>query len=148
MPRPDIDAYWSAMLPLVATRATCPRRAVGAILTDAKGQLVSSGYNGNAPSAPHCIDEPCVGSPLLEGRREDCEALHAEVNVVAQAFGSNRAPHTLYCSVTPCFACAKLLLAIGVQRVVALERYKHDNRGLELLARRGVEVVVFSEACK
>jgi deoxycytidylate deaminase len=38
-----------------------------------------------------------------------------------------------------------LLLAIGVRRVVALEHYKHDDRGSAFLARNGVEVVVLSE---
>jgi len=145
VPRPDIDAYWSAMVPLVAARATCPRRSVGAILTDAEGRLVSTGYNGNAPGAVHCIDEPCPGSPALGGERQNCEALHAEANSVAQVLGSRRAPHTLYCSLTPCFPCAMLLLAVGVRRVVALERYRHDDRGPAFLVRNGVEVIVLSE---
>ena len=145
MLRPNLDSYWLSMLPLVAARATCPRRAVGAILTDKDGCLVSTGYNGNSPGAPHCLDIPCSGSPVLSGFRDDCEALHAESNVIAQALGSRRAPYTLYCSVTPCFPCAKLLLACGVRRVVALEYYMHDDRGPVLLKQNGVEVIVLSK---
>jgi dCMP deaminase len=148
MSRPSIDAYWSAMIPLVAARATCPRRSVGAILVDDKGQIVSSAYNGNPAGAAHCIDEPCAGSPIVNGLRDDCAAIHAESNAVAQALGSRRTPCTLYCSVTPCFQCAKLLLAIGVRRVVALECYKHDDRGPAFLTRNGIEVVVLSEAAE
>ena len=148
MLRPDIDTYWSAMVPLVAARATCPRRAVGAILTDIDGRLVSTGYNGNAPGAAHCIDEPCPGSPVLGGERSACEAVHAEMNALLQATGSLRRGHTLYCSLTPCFPCAKAMLTAGVKRVVALERYTHDDSGPEYLRRQGVEVVVLSEAAK
>ena len=145
MTRPSLDSYWLSMLPLVAARATCPRRAVGAILTDVNGRMVSTGYNGTAASASHCLDTPCQGAPILNGKRENCIALHAEANVVAQALGSRREPYTLYCSVTPCFNCAKLLLAVGVKRVVALERYAHDDAGPVLLEQNNVTVIVLSE---
>ena len=143
VPRPSLDEYWLSMLPFVAARATCPRRAVGAIITDADGRIVSSGYNGQYSGAVHCIASPCKGSPLLQGQRDECEALHAEANVVAQAMGSRRAPWTLYVSLTPCFSCAKLLLAVGVKEVVALDRWRHGDDGPRLLNKAGVAVWVW-----
>jgi dCMP deaminase len=149
--RPGLDEYWCEMLPLVASRATCPRRAVGAVLVDKDGRLVSTGYNGVAPGMVHCIDSPCPGHPGMDGLggpRESCEALHAEANAVAQAFGSNRAPHTLYCSLTPCFACAKLLLACGVSQVVALQAYAHDDAGPRLIQKAGGQVYIWDAESK
>jgi dCMP deaminase len=143
--RPSLDEYWLSMLPLVASRGTCPRRQVGAVLTDIDGRLVSTGYNGNAPGAPHCIDTPCPGSPLScpPGLRDACEALHAEANALVQSRGSRRLPHTLYCGLTPCFPCAKLLLAEGVREVVAGALYAHDHSGPRLLNKHGVMVWVW-----
>ena len=145
MERPSIDEYWTAIVPLIASRGTCPRRRVGAILTDEAGKLVSTGYNGSAPGAPHCDVFPCPGSPVRNGERADCESLHAELNALLQASYSRRKPHTLYCSLTPCFPCAKALLTAGVRRVVALERYAHDDSGPRFLERNNVQVGVLSE---
>jgi len=136
--RPSLDDYFLAMLPLVAARGTCPRRLVSCILVDDRGRLVSSGYNGNPPGAPHCEDSPCPGSPVIGGQRFNCESVHAELNAVIQAGASRREPVTAYCSLTPCRPCAAALLSVGVKRVVALEYYKYDNAGPELLAKAGV----------
>ena len=141
--RPNLDQYWLSMLPLIASRATCPRRAVGAVLTDKDGRLVASAYNGVASGLQHCTDIPCAGAPALGGERSKCEAIHAEASVLMQAYGSRRLPHTLYCSLTPCFSCSKLLLAAGVQEVVAAELYKHEDTGPKLLNKAGILVWVW-----
>ena len=145
--RPSLDDYYIAMLPLVASRGTCPRRQVGCILTDAKGRLVATAYNGNASGLRHCIDSPCPGAPSLGGTRIDCEAVHAELAAILQATASRRAPHTAYCSLTPCRACATALISAGVSRVVALEAYKYDTTGLALLQKAGVTLEIRS-ACE
>jgi dCMP deaminase len=143
--RPTIDEYWIAMLPLIASRGTCPRRQVSCILVDERGRLVATGYNGNPPGSLHCTESPCPGSPVVKGLRMDCEAVHAELNAVIQAGDSRRTPWTAYCSLTPCRPCAAALLSIGVKRVVALERYKYDNAGPALLAKAGVMLDVVKE---
>ena len=145
MSRPSLDKYWLEKLASFASRGTCPRRQVACLLTDELGRLVSSGYNGNPKGATHCIDEPCPGSPTICGKREDCEAVHAELNAVIQAGDSKRVPVTAYCSLTPCRPCAAALLSIGVKRVVALERYKYDNAGPILLDKAGVKLEVQGE---
>ena len=141
MVRPNIDSYYLAMLPLIASRATCPRRQVAAILVDERGKLVSIGYNGVPAGLPHCIDTPCAGADDASGNTSRCIAIHAEVNAMLQAQASRRRPHTLFCSTTPCFNCAKMLIAEGVRRVVALSAYA-DERGLALLNQAGVQVDV------
>jgi len=142
MSRPSLDAYFLAMLPLVASRGTCPRRQVGCVLVDFQGRLVATAYNGNASGMAHCIDVPCPGAESLGGSRESCEAVHAESAALLQARASRREPHTAYCSLTPCMNCAKLLISAGVKRVVALSMYKHDDLGVRLLLKAGVELEV------
>ena len=137
--RPSIDQYYLSMLPLVASRATCPRRQVGAILVDKDGKLVSTGYNGPPAGMPHCIDTPCLGATDQSGDTARCIAIHAEVNALSQARLSRRLPHTLHCSTTPCFECAKMLITEGVKRVVAASTYT-DTSGVDLLHQAGVVV--------
>jgi deoxycytidylate deaminase len=145
MSRSSLDNYYLAMLPLVASRATCPRRRVAAILVDDRGKLVAIGYNGVPSGMPHCIDTPCPGAADKSGDTARCIAIHAEQNALSQARASRRQPHTLYCSTTPCFDCAKLLITEGVHRVVAASPYP-DQRGLDLLVQAGVDVDVLAPA--
>lgn len=141
MNRPSIDEYYLSMLPLIASRATCPRRKVAAILVDAGGKLVSIGYNGVPSGMPHCIDDPCAGARDPSGDTSRCIAIHAEINACHQAKASRRAPHTLYCSVTPCRYCADVLITEGIRRVVAASRYA-DTTGIDRLRQAGVTVCV------
>lgn len=147
MNRPTFDEYYLAMLPLVASRATCPRRSVAAILIDASGKLVAIGYNGPPAGMPHCTDTPCPGAVDQSGDTSRCIAIHAEMNALSQAQASRRTPHTLYCSTTPCFNCAKMLITEGVKRVVAASDYP-DLRGVELLHQAGVTVSVMQTPTK
>lgn len=143
MIRPGLDEYYINMLPLVATRGTCLRRKVAAILVDDKGKLVSTGYNGVPSGIPHCVDTPCVGASDRPGDNTRCLAIHAETNAVLQAADSRRAPHTLYCSCTPCFNCAKVLISAGVKRVVAVTLYQGDVNGCVLLSEVGIKVEIW-----
>jgi len=141
MRRPSIDDYYLAMLPLIASRATCPRRQVAAILVDRGGKLVATGYNGPPAGMHHCLDVPCPGATDPSGDTGRCIAIHAEMNALSQAQASRRSPHTLYCSTTPCFNCAKMLITEGVKRVVVTSEYA-DQSGADLLRQAGVTVCV------
>ena len=52
--RPDRDTWAMAMAVVTAQRRTCLRRAVGCVLLNAKGHVLSTGYNGVAAGQPHC----------------------------------------------------------------------------------------------
>ena len=74
---------------LVAQRATCLRRQVGAVLVRDK-RIVTTGYNGVPTGIQHCLDVGCLresqGVPSGE-RHELCRGLHAEQNAIIQAAG-------------------------------------------------------------
>ncbi len=142
--RPTLDEYYTAMLPLVASSSTCPRRQVACIITDTKGRMVAMGYPGQIAGMAHCVDSPCSGAPAVDGERTACEATHAELNAVLQAEASKRTPYTAYCSLTPCKPCAQALAGLGVREVIALEAYKYDDSGPRLLNKAGVPVWLYN----
>lgn len=65
--RPDHDTYFTRMAALVATRATCLRRAVGAVLVNSRRHVLATGYNGVAAGRPHCNEVTGeVANPALD----------------------------------------------------------------------------------
>lgn len=138
--RQTLDEYYLGMLKLVAGRSTCGRRAVGAILTDKRGHILSTGYNGVPSGAPHCIDQPCPGRFDRPGDTSRCDAVHAEVNCLLQATRLDMG-HTMYVSCVPCFTCAKAICNTLIRRIVALEVYA-DSAGYDKLREHGFEVVI------
>jgi dCMP deaminase len=133
--RPDWDTYFIAIAMMAATRSTCLRRRVGAVITRGR-QIVSTGYNGSPSGTAHCEDIRCLremfGIPSGE-RQEMCRGSHAESNAIAQAarMGIATDGATLYCTHEPCSYCTKVILNAGVVRVVYLHPYP-DKLAVEL----------------
>jgi pyrimidine deaminase RibD-like protein len=123
--RPDWDTYFFRVAAEVATRATCPRAQIGAVLVRDK-RILSTGYNGPAAGAPHCPED------AAHMAMAHCLAsLHAERNALAnatvQTFGA-----TMYV-VGPrpiCPACRDALSLCGVDY-----RWREAAPSLDILAR-------------
>lgn len=112
------DEYFLRLAYLVATRATCDRKHVGSVIVDPRHRVVSTGYNGAPSGRPSCDD---VGHEIVDGH---CvRTLHAESNAIDVA-GRLVAGCTLYCTVTPCYDCAKRIVNSGIERVVWDEHYE------------------------
>jgi len=123
----------------VATRATCPRAAVGAVLVR-EHRILTTGYNGSPRGVAHCTE---VGCTLIN---EHCmRATHAEANAVVQGalHGVTLSGSVAYCTHQPCVNCTKLLISAGVVRIVYDTAYP-DAVAQELLAEAGVALVQFS----
>jgi dCMP deaminase len=138
MPRVSLDAYYVEMLALVGRRSTCPRRQVGAIITDPVGHVLSTGYNGVPSGYPHCIDNPCPGKYEPSGDTRNCMAVHAEINAIIQCRQLERA-FTLYTHTLPCFECAKVIANTPIVEIIFVEGYP-DDRGQVVLTLLGKEV--------
>lgn len=137
--RPGIHTYYMMMAQLVASRSTCPRAYVGAIIVK-DGQVISTGYNGAPSDLHHCTD---VGHLLVDGH---CvRTVHAEINAVIQAalHGTSTDGATCYVTHAPCIHCAKALINAGIQKVFYLENYG-DGSGLEFFDEAGVEHTQYS----
>jgi dCMP deaminase len=129
--RPTIDETLMDIARVWSRRSTCPRLSVGAVLAR-DGRDLSGGYNGSPRGLPHCVhvdDEPCTDS------------LHAEENALLNAayHGVSSRGTTLYCTHSPCKACAGRIINAGVVAVVYALPYRSDA-GLARLAVAGVLV--------
>ena len=85
--RPSWDEYFMQIAVLVASRSTCLRRHVGAVLVREK-QILSTGYNGAPRNLAHCAEVGCLREKLnipSGERQEFCRGLHAEQNAIIQA---------------------------------------------------------------
>lgn len=127
MGRMTLDDYFTQMASLVSRRGTCPRRQVGAVLTNGMNHVVATGYNGPPRGMQHCVDVPCAGASAKSGEGLDlCEALHAEQNSLLQCKDVNDI-ETLYSTDSPCVHCTKLLLNTSCKRIVFLREYPHPT---------------------
>ncbi|OGX16457.1 MAG: cytidine deaminase [Omnitrophica WOR_2 bacterium RBG_13_41_10] len=125
--RPSWDEYFLEVARLVAKRATCLRRRVGAVLVKDK-KIVATGYNGAPSGLKHCIDIGCIREKLKipSGERHElCRGLHAEQNVILQAalYGASTKGSTLYVTNQPCVICAKMLINAGIKEIVISDGY-------------------------
>lgn len=143
MQRPSADKYFMDMAKLVATRSTCLRRAVGAVIVKDK-HVLSTGYNGAPRGTRHCEETGCLRIELnvpSGTRHELCRGVHAEQNAVAQAayFGISVKGGTLYTTTFPCSLCAKILINAGIREIVYDEGYM-DDLSKSLLAETDIIV--------
>lgn len=142
--RPPWDEYFMQIARVVATRSTCLRRQVGAVLVKDK-RILTTGYNGAPRGLPHCLEVGCLreqlGIPSGE-RQELCRGLHAEQNAIIQAayYGVSIAGATLYCTHQPCITCAKMLINAGIEKIIYEEAYP-DELAEKMLREAGVELI-------
>jgi dCMP deaminase len=143
MSRPSWQEYFMSIAQLVATRSTCLRRAVGAVLVKDK-RILATGYNGAPTGIRHCIETGCLRERLgiKPGERHElCRGLHAEQNVIIQAayYGVMTQGTTLYSTHKPCIICSKMIINAGVKKIVYLEGYP-DALADEMLTEANIEV--------
>lgn len=146
MKRPDWDNYFLLIASVVASRSTCLRRRVGAVLVRDR-QILSTGYNGAPKNISHCEDAGCLREKLNippGERHEICRGSHAEINAIAQAAAAGTVTQGcwLYCTHEPCVYCTKALINAGCERVVFMQQYP-DAFAREILRESGVETAVY-----
>ena len=146
MARPTLDQYFIDITHLVATRATCLRRQVGALLVKDRN-ILATGYNGTPSGIRHCEETGCLRERLKvpSGERHElCRGLHAEQNAIIQAarHGINIDQSVLYCTTMPCIICTKMLINAGIKRIVYEEGYG-DDLAREMLEEAGIEISHF-----
>lgn len=145
--RPGWDEYFMRMAHLAATRSTCRRRRVGAVIVKDR-MVLATGYNDTPRGVPNCGDggcARCAGDAPPGTGHDTCLCIHAEMNCVIQAayHGVSVAGGTLYSTYLPCLGCAKTLLNVGIQRIV-FEGHYPDPLSLELLTAASIELVRYA----
>jgi len=149
--RPSWDEYFVEIARQVATRSTCLRRSVGALIVRDK-RILSTGYNGAPRGLEHCDVVGCLREKLgiPSGQRQEiCRGLHAEQNAIIQAalHGVSIEGGTIYVTHQPCITCAKMIINSGIVRVVCANTYP-DELARQMLDEAGVELSVWGAETK
>ncbi len=142
--RPNWDEYFLELAQLVASRSTCIRRQVGAVLVKNE-RIISTGYNGAPKNLGHCLDLGCLREEMgiPSGQRyELCRGVHAEQNALINAayYGVSTRDSVLYCTNQPCIICARMIINAGVVRVVHRGDFT-DDLALQFMQDSGISIV-------
>jgi dCMP deaminase len=161
------DEMFTKIVQVVAQRSTCLRFQVGALIVR-DGRIISMGYNGQVAGRPECKKVPTfeelTTNPAYQGRAASkiiqelnndsllCEgpgctrSLHAETNAIAFAAkaGVSVEGCTLYCSLSPCINCAKVIVNSGIREIKFLKKYRNEE-GIRFLQESGITVVDMGE---
>ena len=144
--RPSWDTYFIEIAHLVKTRATCPRRQVGAVIVRDR-RILATGYNGAPRGLAHCPENGHLNDyPQGCMRAGHCiRSLHAEQNALLQAamIGVACEGATMYVSCQPCNMCAKMIINAGISKVIYEGDYP-DNFSIELFKDAEVELIRYT----
>ena len=140
--RPDWDEYFMDIAHVVSKRGNCSRRKVAAVIVSDR-RIISTGYNGTPRGIDNCCDGGCPrcasdapsGSSLGE-----CICAHAEENAIVQAayHGISVKNSMLYCILSPCLMCTKMIINGGIKEVVYEKEYHFTEQSRDLLSAVGV----------
>ncbi len=142
--RPSWDSYFMQITRLVATRSTCLRRKVGAIIVMDK-RILATGYNGAPRNLPHCSETGCLREKfnVPSGERHElCRGIHAEQNAIIQAatHGISIKNSVLYSTHYPCSICIKMIINSGIKKVYYLEGYP-DKLAKSIVDQSDLEII-------
>jgi len=136
----DWDAYFLDIMDKAAARATCDRGRAGCVITK-NNHIIATGYVRSAIGDDHCDDAGHMMQKRLNADgsiSEHCvRTIHAEQNAICQAalHGVSTNGVTLYCRMTPCPICAKMLINCGIIRVVCQRKYQRAEESMALFAK-------------
>ena len=150
MERPEFDDIFMELAVNLAKRSHCIKRHVGAVLAK-DTRIISIGYNG-PPAGTHNCDEEWPETGCSPDSKGSCTlAIHAEQNAIMFAV-KNKASvdgSTLYVTLSPCLACARIIFSMGIEKVIYLNSYAAykglaADEGIDFLRRFGVEVTQYN----
>lgn len=154
MERPEFDDIFMELAVNLAKRSHCIKRHVGAVLTK-DTRIISIGYNGPPAGTHNCDQEfPETGCP--RDSKGGCSlAIHAEQNAILYAVKNKTeiTGATLYVTLSPCLACARIIYSAGITNVVFLKSYAQykgitNDEGVDFLRRFGVTVTQYEGEIK
>jgi len=140
--RPDWDEYFMDIAHVVARRGNCSRRKVAAVIVSDR-RIISTGYNGTPRGIQNCCDggcPRCSSDAPSGGNLGDCICAHAEENAIVQAayHGISVRDSALYCNLSPCLMCTKMIINAGIKEVVYETEYHFTRQAKDLFREAGV----------
>ena len=146
MNKPDFDDIFMEFAVNLAQKSNCIKKHVGAVLTK-DTRIISIGYNG-PPAGTHNCDVEFPENGCARDSKGSCSlALHAEQNAILYAVKNNTTVEgsTLYVTLSPCLACARIIFSMGISKVIFLFSYAEykgigSDEGVDFLRKFGVKV--------
>jgi dCMP deaminase len=140
--RPDWDEYFMDIAHVVSKRGNCCRRKVAAVIVSDR-RIISTGYNGTPRGIENCFEGGCprCASDAPSGASlDECICAHAEENAIVQAayHGIAVKDSSLYCILSPCLMCTKMIINAGIKEVVYETEYHFTEQSRKLFATAGV----------
>ena len=113
------DEYFKQIVLVTKNRSPCERLQVGCLLVR-DNRIISQGYNGFLPGAPH--------ESIVRDNHE-MATVHAEQNAIADCAkrGVSCNESIAYITHYPCIHCCRLLLASGIKEIKYIDDYKNDE---------------------
>ena len=128
----------------MAERSTCDRGHAACVIVK-ENRILATGYAGSPKGMPHCDDVGHLLRKQYDNQTGEISThcvrtVHAEQNAITQSakFGVSLTDSTAYVTMEPCFTCAKMLVQVGVKRVVAFKKYHDDKDTVDLFTKAGI----------
>lgn len=142
--RPDWDTYFMSLAEVISTRANCLKRRVGAVIVKNR-RIISTGYNGTPSGIKNCFEGGCKRCATTTKSGEnlaECVCSHAEENAITQAayHGIALKDSSLYCTLSPCLLCARMIIGAGIKEVIFKEEYCFEEQTKALLKEAGIKI--------
>lgn len=116
--RLDWDDYFMSIALLASQRSPCERLQVGSVIVK-NNRLISMGYNGYIPGAPHI-------SRVKDNHEQSI--IHSEINAITDCAkrGVSLEAAKIYVTHYPCINCFRSIAACGIKEIMYLDEYKND----------------------
>lgn len=113
------DEYFMSIALLASYRSPCNRLNVGSVIVK-NNRLISMGYNGYIPGAPHT-------SRVFENHEQSI--IHSEINAITDCAkrGVSLDGAKIYITHYPCINCFKSIAACGIKEVLYLDDYNNNK---------------------
>lgn len=134
------EKYFMNIAREVATRSTCDRKHVGAVIVRGK-TILATGYNGSIRGLAHCDD---AGHEM---ENTHCvRTVHAEANAIVQSArnGVRLEDSEIYVTASPCYDCFKMIANSGINKIYFGEFYR-DEKVIELANKLDIELTDLSK---
>ena len=122
-------------------KANCTKGKVGAVIV-LNDKVLGKGNNSVTKNCKPCtIDSRLRRKYKLKSgeRQELCKAIHAEQNAILNSLknGYDLNNSTIYVTKSPCMVCAKLIINVGIKKVIYANKYPNDE-AFKVLEEAGV----------
>ena len=116
--RLDWDEYFMSISVLASCRSPCERLNVGSTIVK-NNRLISMGYNGYIPGAPHI-------SRVYDNHEQSI--IHSEINAITDCArrGVSLEDSKIYVTHYPCINCFRSIAACGIKDIIYLDDYNNN----------------------